>query len=92
MRTPSRRSGREGDGCRLGRHTLSEPSLKSLPLSDGSPLIVVEDRVVRIVGGYAANVDIPRRQSFPWAKLAEAYAKRLSSEHGWPIEVLSGKR
>jgi hypothetical protein len=56
---------------------------------DKCPSIIVDDRTVRIIGG-DVPIDIPRRQSFAWAKNAEAYAKRLAAERGWPIEGRRG--
>jgi hypothetical protein len=47
--------------------------------------IVLHNCTVRVVVPHDAKLDVPRRQGFAWPKNAEAYAKRLSRERGWPI-------
>lgn len=91
MRTPSPGDG-EGADCRLGRRTLSKSRSNSQLLCDGKrPSIIVNGCTVHIVADQGVKLDIPRRQSFAWAKNAEAYGKRLAAERGWPIEARHGE-
>lgn len=55
-----------------------------------APRIVVEGTIVRIIADVGTKLDLPRRQGFAWAKNAQAYAKQLSRERGWPIEEARG--
>jgi hypothetical protein len=52
--------------------------------------IIVDGTTVRIIPADGVKLDVPRRQAFAWAKNAQAYAKQLSAERGWPIEVAHG--
>jgi hypothetical protein len=53
-----------------------------------TPLIELDGSTVRIIGG--GQINVPRRQSFAWPSNALEYARRLSREHGWPIEERRG--
>lgn len=79
-----------GADCRHGQRTPSKSSCAQQHLpDDNKPIIVVEGSRVRLVGGFPAKLDYPRRQGFAWPNLALEFATRLSRERGWPIEILS---
>ena len=86
MKTPSRRSGREGAERCLSGDCIPSKSRSKSQLKP-APVIVIDGCCVRIIAGEAFALGIPRRQSFAWPADALEYAQRLAQERDWPIDA-----